>query len=91
MNSSTLIDKDATFPVKLHNILSIPDYQHIITWLPHGRSWQVLQRDALVEKVIPLYFRHRNFSSFMRQVNGWGFRRINKGNKRNSYHHEVRL
>ena len=31
----------ATFPTKLHKILSDPRYQHIIRWLPHGRSWEV--------------------------------------------------
>ena len=31
----------ATFPAKLHKILSDPKYQHIMRWLPHGRSWEV--------------------------------------------------
>ena len=31
----------ATFPAKLHDILSDPSHNHIIRWLPHGRSWEV--------------------------------------------------
>ena len=29
------------FPAKLHSIMSSPGYQHIICWMPHGRSWVV--------------------------------------------------
>lgn len=58
-------------------------------WLPHGRSWRILQQRAFEERVIPLYFRHGRYSSFARQVNGWGFRRITHGSDYNSYYHEV--
>ena len=27
------------FPVKLHQIVSTPEYQHIIAWKPHGHAW----------------------------------------------------
>jgi hypothetical protein len=81
--------KEPTFPVKLHMILSNPEYQDIISWLPHGRSWRILQQKAFEERVIPLYFRHGRYSSFARQVNGWGFRRITHGSDYNSYYHEV--
>lgn len=82
--------KEPTFPVKLHMILSNPEYQDIISWLPHGRSWRILQQKAFEDRVIPLYFRHGRYSSFARQVNGWGFRRITHGSDYNSYYHEVR-
>lgn len=37
---------------------------------------------------IHIYFRHGRYSSFARQVNGWGFRRITHGPDYNSYYHE---
>lgn len=83
-------EKDRSFPEKLHKILSNPTFQHIITWLPDGRSWRVLDAKKFEKEVIPLYFRHRNFASFMRQVNGWGFRGIRRGYGHRSYYHEVR-
>ena len=61
-------NRKLTFPMKLHQILSNRSYQDMITWLPHGRSWRVLDPDAFAKRVIPLYFRHAKFSSFMRQV-----------------------
>ena len=83
-------EKNLSFPRKLHLILSNLKFQDIVTWLPNGCSWRVLDQKKFVEEVIPCYFRHRNFASFMRQVNGWGFCRINKGTDRSSYYHKVR-
>ena len=74
-----------TFPMKLHTILSNPEFQDIIAWLPHGRAWRILQHKAFEENVIPLFFRHGRYSSFARQVNGWGFRRITHGPDYNAY------
>lgn len=68
-------DPSHTFPMKLHSILANNEFQDIIAWLPHGRSWRILQHKAFEERVIPMYFRHGRYSSFARQVNGWGFRR----------------
>jgi len=83
--------KEPPFPVKLHRILSNPEFRNVVTWLPHGRSWRVLKPKAFEEKVIPLYFRHAKYASFMRQVNGWGFRRMTNGPDHNSYYHELFL
>ena len=67
-NKSQPPGKEPPFPVKLHRILSNPEYNDIVSWLPHGRSWRVLKPKAFEEKVIPLYFRHAKYASFMRQV-----------------------
>ena len=62
------------FPAKLHEIVSNPDYQHIICWLPHGRSWKILNKRLLERVICPKHFSHCKFESFNRQVNGWGFK-----------------
>lgn len=76
------------FPAKMHAILSRGELQGIVAWLPHGRSWKVLKPREFEVKVLPKFFEHAKFSSFVRQANGWGFRRILKGPDRNSYYHE---
>lgn len=63
-----------TFPMKLHAILSGPNYQHIIRWMPHGRSWKILDNDMLASVVCPENFNHSSYDSFNRSVNGWGFK-----------------
>lgn len=79
------------FPAKMHAILSRPDLAEIICWMPHGRSWRVLKPREFEIRVIPTYFEHAKFSSFIRQANGWGFRRITQGRDRNSYYNPLFL
>mmetsp|Transcript_17314 Transcript_17314/g.32793 ORF Transcript_17314/g.32793 Transcript_17314/m.32793 type:complete len:605 (+) Transcript_17314:320-2134(+) len=79
------------FPAKMHAILSREDLADVVTWMPHGRSWKVLKPREFEIRVIPAYFEHSKFSSFIRQANGWGFRRITRGKDRNSYYHELFL
>jgi hypothetical protein len=43
------------------------------------------------KSILPIFFEHAKFSSFVRQANGWGFRRINSGPDKNSYYHEYFL
>lgn len=50
--------KDPSFSVKLHRMLSLTENNDYITWLPHGRSWRVLEPQAFEMKTIPTYFRH---------------------------------
>jgi hypothetical protein len=49
----------ASFPMKLHEILSSPEYKDCITWLPHGRAWRVLKPKIFEEEVLPKFFRSR--------------------------------
>lgn len=59
-----------SFPAKMHAILTRPDLKEIIQWQPHGRSWKVLKPREFEVRVIPIYFEHAKFSSFIRQANG---------------------
>jgi hypothetical protein len=81
--------KEPTFPHKLHMILSRPEWDDILTWQPHGRSFRILNPAAFEELVLPFYFHHGKYSSFARQLNGWNFRRISRGDDFNTYYHEV--
>jgi len=79
------------FPVILHRILSDARFQDIITWRPHGCSWKLINKRRFINEVIPKYFNHAKFKSFLRQVNGWGFIRITKGTDKGSYYHKLFL
>ena len=63
---ATTNGKEATFPLKLHEILRNEAFHEYITWNPNGKSWRML-KPALFEKVvIPIYFRcvFSEFTSF---------------------------
>jgi hypothetical protein len=57
-----------TFPHRLHEIISNPDYGDYIIWLPNGCAWKIVERKNFETVVIPRHFRHERFTSFMRQV-----------------------
>lgn len=67
------------FPESLFAMLSNPELSSIITWLPHGRSFIIVDKESLAENVLPMYFRHSHMSSFTRQLNGYGFMKIRIG------------
>lgn len=45
--------KVPNFPAKMHAILSRQELTHIVAWLPHGRSWQILKPGEFELIVIP--------------------------------------
>ena len=67
---------ETSFPMKLYKILCHPEYCHTIDWMPHGRSWKVLDREVFLSVIFPQYFAQTRYESFVRQVNGWGFTRM---------------
>ncbi|KAL7461834.1 hypothetical protein ACHAXS_004090 [Conticribra weissflogii] len=87
---STVKRKKPTFPQKLHTILSDEEaFGDIITWMPHGRAWKIVDDRRLEEEVLPNFFRHNSRASFLRQVNNWGFKRVLGGRDENAYYNEV--
>eukprot|EP00571_Detonula_confervacea_P009241 CAMPEP_0172322542 /NCGR_PEP_ID=MMETSP1058-20130122/46192_1 /TAXON_ID=83371 /ORGANISM="Detonula confervacea, Strain CCMP 353" /LENGTH=612 /DNA_ID=CAMNT_0013038309 /DNA_START=447 /DNA_END=2285 /DNA_ORIENTATION=+ len=85
------IHRKPNFPESLFAILSNFDLSSIIKWLPHGRSFVILNQHEFAERVLPVYFRHSNLSSFNRQLNGYGFNKIKIGPHEKSYYHPLFL
>ncbi|KAL7546532.1 hypothetical protein ACHAWF_009866 [Thalassiosira exigua] len=61
------------------NILSNPDYSHIISWLPnHNKRFAVHDHSLFSSQILPKYFRRVIFRSFVRKLNRWGFRSVKR-------------
>lgn len=48
-------------------------FQMFISWLPQDGGFQITNVSQFVEQVLPAYFKHKNLSSFIRQLNLYGF------------------
>lgn len=68
----------ATFPEILMSILDNENaYGHAITWLPGGKSFVFRSPKAFTVEVLPNFFRRPvKFSSFVRKLYFWGFKKI---------------
>eukprot|EP00590_Aulacoseira_subarctica_P002145 CAMPEP_0172415780 /NCGR_PEP_ID=MMETSP1064-20121228/2231_1 /TAXON_ID=202472 /ORGANISM="Aulacoseira subarctica , Strain CCAP 1002/5" /LENGTH=336 /DNA_ID=CAMNT_0013153015 /DNA_START=44 /DNA_END=1051 /DNA_ORIENTATION=+ len=83
--------KNLSFPAKLHAILSHRDIVDIVSWVPHGRAWRIHIVEEFEQVVLPSFFHKCKHSSFLRQLNGWGFRRMTDGPDWNAFHHDYFL
>ena len=50
-----------------------PGTQSLIHWAPHGQSFLVTNEYLFAQQVMRRHFKHTNFSSFVRQLNFYGF------------------
>ncbi|ROT43596.1 hypothetical protein SODALDRAFT_42906 [Sodiomyces alkalinus F11] len=60
---------------KLYNMLEDPTIQHLISWSPSAESF-VMSPSPDFSKVLAQYFKHTNISSFVRQLNMYGFHKV---------------
>eukprot|EP01082_Thalassiosira_pseudonana_P002413 g1825.t1 g1825 contig11:140205-141123(+) len=86
--TATTQNKQQSFPLKLYNVLQSTcelDSSHVISWLDHGRAFRVHDEEKFMEMVAETgIFRSTKLRSFTRQLNLWGFRRINSATTQNS-------
>ncbi|OTB05426.1 hypothetical protein M426DRAFT_10750 [Hypoxylon sp. CI-4A] len=60
---------------KLYNMLEDPNIQHLISWSASAESF-VMSPSHDFSKVLAQYFKHTNISSFVRQLNMYGFHKV---------------
>jgi hypothetical protein len=57
------------FLVKTYEMVEDPATIHVVSWGPGGASFVVWNPPDLSRDLLPKYFKHSNFSSFIRQLN----------------------
>ena len=76
--AAAAVNRQLQFPSKLYAMLKSVDslgLTHIVSWLPHGTSFQVHDPDLFMALVFPEFFKATKYRSFQRQLNVWGFKR----------------
>ncbi|CAD8195780.1 unnamed protein product [Paramecium pentaurelia] len=75
------------FLQKTYDILENPQLQDIVGWNEDGSGFLVKNVIAFQDQVLPMYFKHRNFASFVRQMNMYGFHKSRSDLKENEFIH----
>lgn len=64
------------FVSKMWDMVNNPANHEFIRWMPDGRAIQIVNRDAFEKVILPKYFKHNNLSSFVRQLNMYGWHKV---------------
>ncbi|CAD8053117.1 unnamed protein product [Paramecium primaurelia] len=65
----------SSFLKLLYQILENQEYENTIRWNDLGDKFIILDKATFIQKILPKYYRHQKYSSFLRQLNLYGFQR----------------
>ena len=60
---------------------------YIVSWVESGKAFKVHQHQKFLKNIIPIYFKQKQYKSFQRQLNYYGFTRITHGPNMGAYYH----
>lgn len=64
------------FLVKTYEMVDAASTDPVVSWSQGSKSFVVWNPPEFARDLLPKYFKHNNFSSFIRQLNTYGFRKI---------------
>ncbi|GLT41642.1 hypothetical protein SLA2020_156890 [Shorea laevis] len=79
MSAANSVPSASTVPPflsKTYDMVDDPSTNDVVSWSKGNNSFVVWDVPEFARDLLPKYFKHNNFSSFVRQLNTYGFRKI---------------
>lgn len=70
------VGSPAPFLTKTYQMVEDGESEEVISWGEKGVSFVVWKPVEFARDMLPVHFKHNNFSSFVRQLNTYGFRKV---------------
>lgn len=70
------LKKILIIPLYVYSMVNDPESDDLICWSEDGSSFFVNRQEDFARKVLPRFFKHKKFSSFVRQLNMYGFHKV---------------
>ena len=69
--------KQESVPAFLKKLIAMLEMENnYIEWSQDGNSFRISDREQFTMQTLPQYFKHNNFASFIRQLNMYGFHKV---------------
>ena len=75
------------FLLQLYKILEEDKYKNIIHWGENGNYFEIVNVHDFTEKILPQYYNHNNYSSFVRQLNMYDFHKKKTNSEEHAFQH----
>ncbi|CAO3689215.1 unnamed protein product [Rhizopus stolonifer] len=75
--NNSAVKTQAAFVNKLYKMLEDDQITEYISWSLQGDLFSVPNPTSFSKCVLPQYFKHNNWQSFVRQLNMYGFHKVN--------------
>lgn len=71
-----VVGQSTDFVKKLFQMLEENQFGDVVKWSDDGDSFLICDTNEFTKQVLPCYFKHSNFSSFVRQLNKYDFHKV---------------
>ena len=81
-----------TSDLQLMDILSDPNNEECISWLPHGCSFRIHNRTKFLDEILPQFYNNKKkikYTSFTRKLSRWDFVRLSSGPDTGAFYHKM--